>query len=301
MFCAMIRQFLIFLFLVCSFEALGQVQPFDKLELLYSQGYYKMVYRRANRLLDKPDYDYSNIPDFYKSLSGFQLAQYNRWSSKHPRVLDESVELFQAIMRSPEGKRVVDAHNVEVSHLKNELVSWARDLQRRGKKAEFERIRTLFSDLFGDLSEFDPKREVDETESEEEARLNTYGKERDELVKFAQIQLGVPYVWAGSDSNGFDCSGFTCYVMKKGGKELPRRAIDQYEKSRKVKPRNAQKGDLVFFDGGSGISHVGVLISERGTPLVMIHASSSNGVVITEIERSEYWLKRLKGFGTFMY
>jgi cell wall-associated NlpC family hydrolase len=57
----------------------------------------------------------------------------------------------------------------------------------------------------------------------------------------------------------------------------------------------------VFFDSGSGISHVGLIISEKGKPLVMIHASSSKGVIITEIEQSDYWLTRLCGFGTFMY
>ena len=89
--------------------------------------------------------------------------------------------------------------------------------------------------------------------------------------------------------------------MKQTGKELPRRAVEQYESSRKVKPKNVQKGDLVFFDSGSGISHVGLIISEKGKPLVMIHASSSKGVIITEIEQSDYWLTRLYGFGTFMY
>ena len=32
----------------------------------------------------------------------------------------------------------------------------------------------------------------------------------------------------------------------------------------------------------------------------MIHASSSKGIVITNVEESEYWLKRIYGFGTFV-
>jgi cell wall-associated NlpC family hydrolase len=57
---------------------------------------------------------------------------------------------------------------------------------------------------------------------------------------------------------------------------------------------------LVFFNNGSGVSHVGMIISEKGQPLVMIHASSSKGIMITDIESSEYWLKRLYGFGTYV-
>jgi cell wall-associated NlpC family hydrolase len=128
-----------------------------------------------------------------------------------------------------------------------------------------------------------------------------YSKEREAIIEYAKKQLGVQYVWAGNDPSGFDCSGFTGYVMKEFGKDLPRRAVDQFETSQKIKEKNVQKGDLVFFDNGSGISHVGMIISDKGKPLVMIHASSSKGIIVTEIEQSDYWLTRLKGFGTYVY
>jgi cell wall-associated NlpC family hydrolase len=128
-----------------------------------------------------------------------------------------------------------------------------------------------------------------------------YAKERLAIVDYAKKYIGTPYVWAGNEPTGFDCSGFTSYVMKNFKKELPRRAVDQYNSSRQLKEKNVMMGDLVFFDNGSGISHVGMIISEKGKPLVMIHASSSKGVVITEIEKSDYWLKRLYGFGTYVY
>ena len=283
---------------------MAQVPAFDKLELLYSQEHYKMVYRRAHRLLDLPDYDYSHLPEFYMALSGLRLSQDQHWYLRHPKALEESAELFRAIKHSSDSKRLFDAHIIEVSFLKRDMIAWAEDLKRRGKKAEFERIYKVISDLFDDIPDLDLQPdpiEKDTSDVEEDAFINAYGKERNELVEYAKNQLGVPYVWAGNEPTGFDCSGFTSYVMRQGGKELPRRAVDQYDKSRKVKQRNAQKGDLVFFDSGSGISHVGMLISERGKPLVMIHASSSNGVIITEIEQSDYWLKRLKGFGTYVY
>ena len=124
--------------------------------------------------------------------------------------------------------------------------------------------------------------------------------ERIKIVATAKEQLGVPYVWAGSSPNGFDCSGFTSYVMKKHGMDLPRRAGDQYESSTKLKAKDAKKGDLVFFNNGSGISHVGIVISDKGEPLVMIHSASSTGIIITEVEKSEYWMKRLHGYGTYV-
>ena len=128
----------------------------------------------------------------------------------------------------------------------------------------------------------------------------TNGALRDEVIQTAKKQLGVPYVWAGNSPDGFDCSGFTSYVMSKNGGELPRRAADQFNDSEKVKAKNVQPGDLVFFNNGSGVSHVGIVISKNGDPLVMIHSSSSKGIIITNVSESEYWTKRLHGFGTYI-
>jgi peptidoglycan endopeptidase LytE len=120
------------------------------------------------------------------------------------------------------------------------------------------------------------------------------------MVKFAQNQLGVPYVTAGESPSGFDCSGFTCYIMASTGRKIPRRAKDQYDASIKLKPNQAKMGDLVFFSNGGDISHVGMLINEPGKSKKMIHASSSKGISIVEIESSDYWNKRLVGYGTFL-
>jgi cell wall-associated NlpC family hydrolase len=43
-----------------------------------------------------------------------------------------------------------------------------------------------------------------------------------------------------------------------------------------------------------------MLINEPGKSKKMIHASSSKGISIVEIESSDYWNKRLVGYGTFL-
>jgi hypothetical protein len=43
-----------------------------------------------------------------------------------------------------------------------------------------------------------------------------------------------------------------------------------------------------------------MVISEKGEPVVMIHASSSQGIIRTAIDASGYWKSRLKGYGTFV-
>lgn len=301
----MCMKFLIGCLMVIGFAsfAKAQVPEFDKLEMLYAQNHYKMVYRKANRLLDIPDYDWSQIPKFYKALSLFQLSQNEHWLINHPNALDDASKLFQEIKKSSDGKKVFNAHMYEISFLKHDLIAWAEDLKRRNQKEEFEHLQKAMAGLFDEIPdlEYPNANSTDYATTNSEAALDMYAKERLAIVEYAKKFIGTPYVWAGNEPSGFDCSGFTSYVMKNLKKELPRRAIDQYASSRQLKEKNVMMGDLVFFDNGSGISHVGMIISEKGKPLVMIHASSSKGVVITEIEKSDYWLKRLYGFGTYVY
>lgn len=276
----------------------AQIPEFDRLEMYYAQGHYKLVYRKANRLLDQPDYDYSLLPSFYKSLSLFQLSQNKHWLIRNPKALSDAEKLFMYVRKSADGTKVMNAHMSEVSALKKDLMSWAEDLKRLGDKETFDRLQKIMSSLFGDvpdLQDSDPGPTVDPS-----VPTGLSSKEREEIVSFAKKYLGVPYVWAGDDPSGFDCSGFTSFVFKNAGITLPRRAVDQYEGSKKLKEKNVEKGDLIFFDNGSGISHVGIVISEKGKPVMMIHSSSSKGIVITDIESSNYWKSRVYGFGAYL-
>lgn len=122
-------------------------------------------------------------------------------------------------------------------------------------------------------------------------------KQVKKLIQDANAQLGVPYKWAGTDPNGFDCSGFTCYVFEASGIQLPRKASDQFIFCTPIDPAQAQAGDLVFFSNGEDVNHVGILISDKGAPKEMIHASSSLGISIVNIDTSTYWQTRVIGFG----
>lgn len=294
-----------FLIMLCSFQTVvAQIKEFDKLEMLYDQRHYKMVYRKANRLLDNPEFDFSQIPSLYKSMALFHLSQNEYWLKRKPDALREANNLFVKIKSSSDGIRVFEAHIFEISALKRDLSSWMEDLKRSGKQKTFDEIQHIMVNLFDQVPDVQFEAEIkseditaDDSDVNESLNIR---KQRAEIIAVSTQYVGVPYVWAGSDPKGFDCSGFTSYVMKSIKKELPRRAKEQYENSVKVKRKNVQKGDLIFFDSGSGISHVGIIVSNRGEPLRMIHASSTKGIVITDIESSSYWSKRIVGFGTYL-
>jgi cell wall-associated NlpC family hydrolase len=292
------KYLIIVLIAFVSCELHAQVPQFDKLEMYYAQGHYKMVYRRANRLLDQPDYDYSLLPKFYKSLSLFQLSQNRHWLIRHPNALGDAEKLFTEVRKSTDGLKVLSAHIHEVSALKHDLLSWAEDLKRQGDKETFDRLQKIMAALFDDVPDMQYQGQVKPVDIV--ASNGTASAEREALVVEAKKYLGVPYAWSGNDPSGFDCSGYTSFIYRNAGKDLPRRAVDQFDGSKKIKEKSVQKGDLVFFDNGSGISHVGIIISDPGQSKVMIHSSSSKGIIITDIEKSDYWTKRIAGYGAFL-
>jgi cell wall-associated NlpC family hydrolase len=113
-----------------------------------------------------------------------------------------------------------------------------------------------------------------------------------DLIQTAMDFLGVPYRNGGSDPSGFDCSGLVQWVFARHGTTLPREARDQYHVGRAVDLRDAQPGDLIFFETVSrGASHVGIVIGEGR----FIHAPSSNGVVRVEPYTANYWIRRFVG------
>lgn len=93
-------------------------------------------------------------------------------------------------------------------------------------------------------------------------RQSGRGDLREELVSTARRYLGVPYLWGGETTQGFDCSGLTMVSYRINGLNLPRNSRSQYQAGRPVARQALQKGDLVFFatKGGSRVTHVGLYI-----------------------------------------
>lgn len=112
------------------------------------------------------------------------------------------------------------------------------------------------------------------------------------LNKEARKHLGARYRYGASGPKCFDCSGYTSYVYKKAiKKKLPRSAKAQYRSAKKIKKSKLKKGDLVFFNYGSGIAHVGIYVGSGK----MINAEN-NGVKYSKIS-SGYWKKYIAGYG----
>ncbi|MHB8062558.1 MAG: C40 family peptidase [Ruminiclostridium sp.] len=112
--------------------------------------------------------------------------------------------------------------------------------------------------------------------STEAKTITTYDNSASsEVIEYAKKFLGVKYVYGGSTTKGFDCSGFVGYVFKNAGVKLNRTAAGMKANGHSVSKADLKPGDIVLF-GSSGISHAGIYIGGDK----FIHASSGKNKVV---------------------
>ncbi len=122
---------------------------------------------------------------------------------------------------------------------------------------------------------------------------------RDSVVRIARSQLGRRYIFGGTTPSGFDCSGFTRYLMRALGYEVPRTAAQQARVGREIPkdPRLLRPGDLLTFGRGNRVTHIGVYVGDGK----YIHASSGQGRIVesrldrpaSHLVRAWYGVRRL--------
>ncbi|MBO9620652.1 MAG: C40 family peptidase [Niabella sp.] len=101
-------------------------------------------------------------------------------------------------------------------------------------------------------------------------RLESFTKLQAAIVMYAKQWLNAPYLWGGKTILGVDCSGFVQTIFKTAGIPLQRDAWQQAEQGTEVPDlRDAQAGDLAFFNDKEEIIHVGLLLG----PDKIIHSS----------------------------
>lgn len=119
------------------------------------------------------------------------------------------------------------------------------------------------------------------------AQTNPQGESA--VVDSARKYLGTPYVWGGTSPSGFDCSGFTQYVLAQNGKSIPRTSQEQFASGQAVDKSQLQAGDLVFYGNGEA-THVGIYEGNNK----IIH-SPHTGDVVKESDFSTYWTSAYLG------
>jgi cell wall-associated NlpC family hydrolase len=124
------------------------------------------------------------------------------------------------------------------------------------------------------------------------------------MAQFATNYVGVPYV-AGGDTpqTGWDCAGFTQWVAKQQGLDIPPVSWEQIKIGQQVPSlAEAKPGDLLFFHEPSGhkhdpsplgVNHVGIYL---GDGKMVEAANPSAGTRISTVEQAKLvGVRRLAG------
>lgn len=110
------------------------------------------------------------------------------------------------------------------------------------------------------------------------------------LVSYAEQFVGqVPYVWGGSTTSGWDCSGFVMYVFAQFGISLPHSSGAQAGYGTAVPSlASAQPGDII-----ANSAHAGIYV---GNGMVVNALNPSQGTQITPVAwafTGSYSIRRL--------
>lgn len=114
------------------------------------------------------------------------------------------------------------------------------------------------------------------------------------IARVALKYKGARYRAGGNTPRGFDCSGFTQYVVRKvTGSDIGQGVPGQWRYGSRVAKGRWRAGDLVFFENTfeRGLSHVGIYLDSNR----FIHAENErSGVVISDIT-SDYYASHYYG------
>jgi peptidoglycan DL-endopeptidase CwlO len=83
------------------------------------------------------------------------------------------------------------------------------------------------------------------------------------IIRYAEAQLGKPYLWGAAGPDAFDCSGLAMMAYAAAGIIIPRTSQAQWSAGTQIPASQAQPGDLVYFAGSDGTitapGHVGIV------------------------------------------
>lgn len=119
----------------------------------------------------------------------------------------------------------------------------------------------------------------------------TIGKTAQEVVDNAMEYKGTPYKYGGTTKRGMDCSGLVYVSFQKEDISLPRTSRAMSLEGKRLKMKEIQPGDLLFFQTNKNrkvVNHVGIVVEVKQGEISFIHSSTSRGVIVSNLDQP-YW------------
>ncbi|NVJ61469.1 MAG: C40 family peptidase [Gammaproteobacteria bacterium] len=119
-------------------------------------------------------------------------------------------------------------------------------------------------------------------------REQSQQEQNQQLFHLFERWQGTPYQLGGLSRQGIDCSGWIFLVYQSVFQHtIPRTTYQQSKLGTNINQTQLEFGDLVFFNTGPKVRHVGIFIGDDQ----FMHASTRRGVIISNLNNS-YWRPR---------
>ena len=284
-------RFVVFLIILFPFLTHAQNKQEQKLFQYYEKGDFVKLEKKAAKLVKKKkDNNYGN---YFLSIIQLHKCKNSTSDSKRKRYVSNSIRYINKVDSNviTQYTQIWDSlYQIILLNAKDSTLNQALNKKYRFWLAQYfdEHLAPFQYTRNSNLSH----KLVDST--------HFYDAIRSTMLKNAQQLKGVRYKYAGSTpQNGFDCSGFTQYVYKSVGINIPHNANMQSNlTSDIVELNNLKPGDLIFFGSTKGNSHraihAGIIFDKQGDQLTVIHCVSG-GVSIEGVNSSwdRYWIDRV--------
>lgn len=280
------------IFSIIVTTAFSQEKQIKKSRKLYEKGKYEKCISKTKKYLQK----HRRNADLQYHIVLSNIALYDE--------KPDSKKIYQLskVLKSWDRFNQYSKENTNYVELKNSIrILVYKELENPKIKAKKEdQLHIQLAENFGDTTDYFRNKYVKavvKTEVQTEPgpvsdSLLELDSLRKVLLQSGLKQLGVSYKYGGIDSTGFDCSGFTQYLYKNIGIELPHNAQLQSELGESIELEEAQTGDLIFF-GERRAAHAGMIYVNQIGEIELIHCVSRGVSHDTDQDNNHiYWMNR---------
>jgi len=275
----------------------GQSKLVKKSERLFKKAKYEKCIEKTKKYLTKE----KKSPDLQYYIVQSNFALYRKAEEK------KRLSFLRKTISNWERLEKYNTAHIDYSILENELIE---SIENELSNASFKKLRKTnyyhqkLAEVFHDTTEYyksqhpelNPieQKTVDHIVDTSLSRFNQLNAPRREILLAAKKVIGTKYKYAGTDSTGFDCSGFTQYAYHSAGIEIPHNANMQSKLGDTIDISDAQAGDLIFFGSGTRAYHAGIIYSNNDENIELVHCTS-RGVRLqtSDDENTKYWLKHM--------
>jgi len=219
------RKLTTFLLLISfSIISFGQNKYAKRLNKLYTkQKFEKCIFKSKKFLRKQPK---SAEIQYYIMASNLQLFKNSTKYSKQNSYLKK---IISSLIRLKKYNKIEGLYNDLSDSIHNIITLFVnndkcKSMYFHNKLAEvFYDTTICYLNAYKPYVVVEPKHTI----------IDTLAEIRREILKNAEKVIGVRYKYGGTDTTGFDCSGFTQYVYKSVGIELPHNADSNQNLARK--------------------------------------------------------------------